>query len=148
MSAAPQAKRTPLETLWFAVRFVVFGVGGFLAVWISWLSLLFAFDPPPERWLNPVAALSLGLIGALMMLYGGGQWGRWAYVWVFLSTPITVSLVLLGSKLLARWFPNGGSDPDFIDPKLLGILLFAAPMPVSYFLVKRHYAKKDACPTQ
>ena len=38
-------------------------------MWISWLSVLFV-----------VVAAPLSFAGALMMLYGGGQWGRWAYL--------------------------------------------------------------------
>ena len=143
MSEAPQVRRTPIATLWLAVRFVLFGVGGFVAVWISFLSLVIAFDPPSERWLSPFVAIPLGLVGALMTLYGVGQWGRWAYLLVFLSTPIAISLLLLGSQLLVRWFPNAVT-PDFIDPKLLGILAFAAPVPICYLMVKRYYRQKEA----
>lgn len=142
MNAAPQLKRNAFGTLWVAVRFVLFGVGGFVLLTTSWIALLIWFDG--DRWMNPLVALPLAVTGAVMMLIGSGQWGRWAYLWVFLSMPIAISLVLLGSKVLARLVPNGGPGPDFIDPKLLGMLVFAAPMPVSYFLVKRYYRRKDA----
>jgi hypothetical protein len=140
MSATPQVKRNPLGTLWLAVRFVLFGVGGFAAVWISWLSLVFTFDPPPERLLNPLAAIALGLAGAVMMLYGGGKWGRWAYLWVFVSVPLVVTPI----GLLSAKYPA----VDWLFAKPVAILLVALPMPVSYLLVKRYYAKKDARATQ
>jgi hypothetical protein len=147
MNSVPQVKRTPLETLWIGVRFLLFGVGGFLVLWISWISLWLAFDPPADRLFSPLLAFPLCLAGAIMMLFGSGQWGRWAYLWVFLSTPIAISLLYLASKLLERWWPNA-APPDFIDPKLLGIVAFAAPMPITYFLVKSYYRRKDACCTQ
>jgi len=144
MNAAPPAKRTPLETLWLAVRFVVFGVVGFLVMFLGWMSLIIKIDDPHEQQLlKPIIAGPLVVIGPLMMLYGAGQWRRWAYLWVFLSTPITISILFLGSQLVLRWFPNTNL-PDFIDPKLMGILAFGAPMPITYVLAKGYYRRKDA----
>ncbi len=136
MTATTQIRATVAWKIWIAIRFIVFGIGGFLAVWISWLSLIFAFDPPSERWLSPYMAAPLSFVGALMMLYGGGQWGRWAYLWVFVSVPIVVSPLLL----LARAYPA----LDFLAPKGPGIILFALPMAVSYAFVKRYYRRQDA----
>jgi hypothetical protein len=68
MTDTPQIRETVAWEIWIAIRFIVFGVGGFIALWISWLSLTFSFDPPSERWLSPFVAVPLGLVGALMML--------------------------------------------------------------------------------
>jgi membrane protein implicated in regulation of membrane protease activity len=104
-------------------------------LWISWLSLILANDPPSERWLSPYVAAPLNLVGALMMLYGGGQWGRWAYLWVFVSVPIVVSpLALLSAAHPAL---------DFMFAKPLALVVFASPMVVSYLLVKRYYRRRD-----
>lgn len=83
MTDTPQVRATVAWKTWMAVRFIIFGIGGFIALWISWLSLIiFAVDPPGERWLSPFLTVPLSFVGALMMLYGGGQGGRWAYLFV------------------------------------------------------------------
>src|ERR1700675_4888173 len=134
MTDAPQTRATVAWQIWVAIRFIVFGVGGFIALWISWLSLIFANDPPSERWLSPYVAAPLNLIGALMMLYGGGQRGRWAYLWVFVSVPIVVSPL----ALLSAAHPG----LDFMFAKPLALVVFASPMVVSYLLVKSYYRRR------
>jgi hypothetical protein len=139
MIDTPKTRAKVARNIWIALRFIVFSVGGFIALWISWLSLIIFVsdprDPPSERWLSPFLALPLSFIGALMMLYGGGQWRRWAYLWVFVSVPIVVSpLVLLSASNPAL---------DFMFDKGLGIFLFASPMVVSYLLVRRYYQLRD-----
>jgi hypothetical protein len=103
MTDTPQIRETLAWRIWIAIRFIVFGVGGFIALWISWLSLIFAFDPPSQRLFSPFVAVPLALVGALMMLYGGGQWGRWAYLWVFVSVPIVITLLGMLSGFISRW---------------------------------------------
>ena len=78
------------QRVWIALRFIVFGVGGFWLLMFCWIARL----EPATHLMNPFLALPLGLIGALMMLFGAGEWGRWAYLWVFLSTPLVVSSLL------------------------------------------------------
>ena len=50
------------------------------------------FSSPGERWMSPYFALPLAFVGALMMLLGAGEWGRWAYLFVFISTPFVMFL--------------------------------------------------------
>ena len=78
MTDTSQNRETIAWKTWMAIRFIVFGIGGFLALWISWLSILFVvMDPHDERFLLSLfVAAPLSFVGALMMLYGGGQWGR------------------------------------------------------------------------
>ena len=137
MNTAPQIRETVTWKIWVAIRFIVFGIGGFIAVWISWLSLLSAFDPPGVRWLSPYVAAPLSLVGALMMLYGVGQWGRWAYLWVFLSVPIVASPL--------GWVSATYPAPalDFIFAKPLILVGFPLPMVVSYLFVRRYYRRGD-----
>src|SRR5262249_52909831 len=96
------------------------------------IALIDAFMSHRERLMNPFLALPLALAGALMMLFGGGVWGRWAYVWVFLSTPIVVSVLLL----LPPGYSNWGGD------KGLGTLVFSLPFAVSYLIVRRYYRRR------
>jgi hypothetical protein len=100
--------------------------------------LLEVADPPSERWLSLHVAAPLGmagcLTGALMILFGVGQWGRWAYLWVFVSVPLAISPL----GILAERYPQ--FDSLFAKPVLL--VLIALPMPVSYLLVKRYYRSR------
>ena len=130
-------RRSVGHSLWIAARFLIFGVGGFVAVYMSWLSLLLMFDT--ERLLSPYVGVPLGIIGALFMLFGSGQWGRWLYLWVFLSMPITVLIL----SVITHNFPNS----QFLDSlwaKPLALIWFGAPMPLSYVLVRRYYRRKEA----
>jgi hypothetical protein len=129
MTDTPQIRETLAWRIWIAIRFIVFGAGGFIALWISWLSLIFAFDPPSQRLFSTFVAVPLALVGALMMLYGGGQWGRWAYLWV--SVPIVITLLGMLSGL------------DFVFAKPLLLVGIPLPMVVSYLLVRRYYRLQD-----
>ena len=132
-----EESRSVGHSLWIAVRFLIFGVGGFVVVCMSWLSLLFMFDA--DRLLSPYVGVPLGIIGALFMLFGSGKWGRWLYLWVFLSMPITVLIL----SVITHNSPNS----QFLDSlwaKPLTLIWFSAPMPLSYALVRRHYRRKEA----
>ena len=118
--------------LWIAIRFVVFGVRGFLLLMFCWIALLDEAFAHGERLLNPFLALPLGLSGALMMLFGVGEWGRWAYMWVFLSTPLAFSFLLL--------FPNAGLGKES------GVLVCTLAFLVSYMLVRRYYRRRNIRP--
>jgi len=136
MTDTPQIRETIAWKLWIAIRFIVFGIGGFVALWISWLSMVLAFGPRDERWLSPLVAAPLSLVGALAMLYGSGQWGCWAYLWVFVSVPLIVTPL----GFLAKAYPAA----DWLFAKPIAIMLIALPMPVSYLLVKRYYRSLEA----
>jgi lysylphosphatidylglycerol synthetase-like protein (DUF2156 family) len=135
MIDTPQIRPTIAGKIWITVRFILFGMGGFVTVWVSWWSIMFAFDPPAERLLSPFVAIPLSLVGALMMLYGGGQWGRWAYLWVFVSVPLVVAPV--------AWLAEAYPAAEWLFAKPILIMLFALPMPVSYLLVKKYYRRGD-----
>src|SRR6267142_2992177 len=137
MIDTPQIRPTIARKIWITIRLVVFGIGGFVALWVSWLSIIFAFGPPGDRFLSPFVAAPLSLVGALMMLYGGGQWGRWAYLWVFLSVPIVASPL--------GWVSATYPAPalDFIFAKPLILVGFPLPMVVSYLFVRRYYRRGD-----
>ena len=136
MIDTPQIQPTIVRKIWITIRFVVFGIGGFVALWLSWWSIIFAaFDSPAERLRSPFLAVPLSLVGAVMMLYGSGQWGRWAYLWVFVSVPLVVSPL----GWLAKIFP----EADWLFKTPIAIMLFTLPMPVSYSLVKKYYRRGD-----
>jgi hypothetical protein len=75
--------------LWIVVRFLVFGVGGFLLMLAAWLSFLDHLNTH-SKWLLVFAPMAI--VGAVLMLYGVGEWGKWAYLGVFLSIPLSMLL--------------------------------------------------------
>jgi hypothetical protein len=140
MSGVSITGKSALQTLagklWIAFRLVVFGVGGFLLLWISVIALALEFSPPVEHWMSPYLALLLVFVGALMMLFGAGEWGRWAYLLVFVSTPLVLFLTL--TIPWPKWFEHSmGSKESFA-------LLFALPFILTYIAVRFYYRRRDA----
>jgi len=119
--------RKMLQKIWVAVKFVCFGVGGFFLLLFSSFTLVDWFTPPWQRHTIPYLAFALAAAGALMMLFGVGEWGRWAYLWVFLSVPLAVFLLSVTP-----------SD------KGTGILIFAVPLTISCIAVRAYYRRRGA----
>ncbi len=109
--------------MWIVIRFVVFGIGGFVCLWIgcAWL-------------MGSLVGLPIAFAGGLMMLFGGGAWKRWAYLWVFYSTPVVIIAMAIVSYYVPNWdrFVPGSWAPFFI-----------APMPISYWFVRRYYKRRE-----
>ena len=139
MSTETQYSKNPWHRVWIALRFIVFGVGGFFAVWIGGLSLVMWLYPGPSDMLRPVVALPLTFVGGLMMMFGSGVWRRWAYLWVFLSSPIVIAIVMVVDRYLPRW-----DQYVPFDLKSTGILFFTTPMILSYWAAKRYYKLREA----
>ena len=89
--------------IWIAIRFIVFGVGGF---WMMMYFALVSIDRvvlrgvSPSRvgmWVNlPLwVSVPLMIVGASLMLFAAGELGRWRYISVFLSIPATFLLLVL-----------------------------------------------------
>jgi hypothetical protein len=124
----------------FAIKFVVLVVPGFLVFMVCCLGLIIELSYGEPFVMDPAMAPILGLVSALMILAGTGQWGRWAYLWVFLSIPI---VGLVWAMIFKR---DNFFDPLATYPKLLGVAVFALPMIVSYAFVNRYYARKAGNP--
>ena len=75
-----------------ALRFVVFGVGGFLLMLGAWVSFLDGLTSQRTHSAWPLVFTAIGIVGAVSMLYGVGEWERWAYLGVFLSIPLSMLL--------------------------------------------------------
>jgi hypothetical protein len=75
------------------------------------------------------------VVGALMMLYAGGQWGRWAYLWVFVSVPLVITPL--------GWVAKAYPATDWLFAKPITIMLVMLPMPISYLLVKEYYRRRE-----
>jgi len=70
--------------------------------------------------------LTIFILGAVMMLYGAGEWGRWGYLFVFFSIPVSflVSLVV----------PVAGKGGGVIVPTLASV--------GTYIAVRAYYARR------
>lgn len=139
MSVIPATDRSAPQTiarkLWIAFRFVVFGVGGFVMLWISMMALVMEFLPPIDHWMSPYLALALAFIGALMMLFGAGEWGRWGYLLVFISTPLVAFLSF--TIPWPKWFDDLMGKDSFV-------LFLALPFILTYLAVRGYYRRRDA----
>jgi hypothetical protein len=142
-SAAGETRQSGERTqkkIEFAIKFVVLAVPGFLIFMGCCLGLIIELSYGEPFTMDPALAPILGLVSALMILAGTGQWGRWAYLWVFLSIPI---VGLLWAMIFKR---DNFTDPLATYPKLLGVVVFVLPMIGSYVLVSRYYARKAGNP--
>jgi len=90
------------------------------------------FEHGPES-LSPFISLPFALVGAAMMLYGTGEWRRWAYLWVFLSIPISFLVLLI--------IP--GSWPKGSGAIIAGVAAFG-----TYAGVRSYYARRDVAQRQ
>ena len=127
MSATQPAKKSIGQRVWVAVRFVLFGIGGFWAMLGFTIAFALRLMEHDQHMISPWLSLPLACVGALMMLYGVGEWGRWAYLWVFLSIPISLCLLLL--------IPGTGSSKE------LPVIVAAAAAFVSYGAVRAYYGR-------
>jgi hypothetical protein len=132
---AAQLQMTLAKKLWVAFRFVVFGVGGFVLLWISMLALTFEFSTPSEHLMSPYLALLLAFVGALMMLFGAGAWGKWGYLLVFVSTPLVMFFLFLIPP--PKWLD------DFFNKGTV-VLLFILPFVFTYLAVSGYYRRREA----
>ncbi len=128
MSTLPSPENRPRQKLWTAVKFVFLGVGGLWVMMIGSGELILRVFDHDDRMIAVWLSLPLACMGALAMLAGVGLWGRWAYLWIFLSLPLSLFLEGLIRGRDAGKLPFG---------------LFIAPV-VSYAAVKGYYAWKDA----
>jgi hypothetical protein len=98
------AKNSLLRTVWIAPRFILFGVFGFVVMFVAFIALLERLTSirPIKGFLLPLGMIVVSGLGALMMLLGVGEWGRWGYLFVFLSMPVSLLLLFL--------MPHAGKD--------------------------------------
>jgi hypothetical protein len=111
---------------WVAIRFGIFGIGG-AAVLLFFLMDFAEAMAKNLTFVSPQLSLPLAIVGVIMMVFGAGAWGRWAYLWVFLSIPSGMGLWVI--------FPHMGWR--------LGLFLVAAPLLGSYSIVRRYYRHCD-----
>ena len=119
---------TLLGKVWIAFRFLMFGVFGFVVMFVAFVALIGRLTS-----INHEKGLvaSLGLIvvcglGAVMMLFGVGEWGRWGYLFVFLSIPVSLLLLFL--------MPHTGKE--------IGVIVPTLALVGTYIAVRVFYARR------
>lgn len=102
------------QKAWIAARFVLFGVVGLLVMTLSLFVFVIQLFEGVHHIPSFVLSLPLSVVGGLMILYGVGEWGRWAYIWVFLSIPISLGLVALLASRVSAVNHNAGLPLIFV----------------------------------
>src|SRR5215469_5270428 len=117
-----------LGKVWVAFRFVVFGVFGFVVMFVAFVALVDRLTSihHEKGYLGPLGLIAVSGVGALMMLFGAGEWGRWGYLFVFLSIPISLLLVFLA--------PGAGGNAVVFVPTLASVS--------TYSVVRAYYARR------
>jgi hypothetical protein len=119
---------TSLRKVWIAFRFLVFGVFGLVVMFVAFVTLIDRLTSIDHE-KGFVASLGLIVVcglGAVMMLFGVGEWGRWGYLFVFLSIPVSLLLLFL--------MPHAGKDVGVIVPTLTSV--------GTYIAVRVFYARR------
>ncbi len=67
-----------------------------LALFLASTGLLFAaFYDPRSNIPHPIISATIAAIGMILMLVGIGKWQNWAYLFVFLSIPISTFVYIM-----------------------------------------------------
>ena len=112
--------------IWISFRFVAFGVAGFLIMMYFLLAFFARIIEHDLSLVHPLLSFPLALIGALMMLFGAGEWGRWAWLWVFFSIPL--------SMLVCGFIGFGGKEIFLVVAMVAAIITY---------LAVRYYYKRE-----
>ena len=116
------------NVLWIASRFIVFGIGGFLVMLVCWATFLGRVTGGHAFSLSPLLSVPLTVLGAVAMLFGVGEWGRWAYLFVFLSIPLSMCLWFL------PMFEHAGKE--------FGVTVPAVAALITYSLARQYYSRR------
>lgn len=127
------AENSSLRNVLIAVRFIVFGVLGFVVMIIAFMALVDRLSSVHHAngYLVPLGLIAVSGVGAVMMLFGVGEWGRWGYLLVFLSFPVSLLLLFL--------LPHAGKDVGAIIPTLGSV--------GTYIVVRTYYARRKRAET-
>jgi len=122
------AENSLLRNVLIAVRFIVFGVFGFVVTIFAFVTLVDRLTSVHHAngYLAPLGLIAISGLGAVMMLFGVGEWGRWGYLFVFLSFPVSLLLLFL--------LPHAGKDAGAIVPTLAAV--------GTYIVVRTYYSRR------
>jgi hypothetical protein len=121
-------RHSVLKTTWIAVRFILFGVLGFVVMFAAFVMLVDRLTSVHhvDGHLVPLGLVVISGVGAVMMLFGAGEWGRWGYLLVFLSFPVSMLLLFL--------VPKAGKEVGIVIPSLGSV--------GTYIVVRAYYARR------
>jgi len=124
--------------IWVVIRFAVFGVGGFVLMMFFSLDLMEQTLAHNRSFAdtNPLVSTVLVIVGAALMLFAAGEWGRWASLSVFLSLPLSFALMTV--------LPQNITD----RMGLPGVIAILALMAWAAYLSSRRYYQWRASRTQ
>src|SRR5437016_260993 len=105
MSPMKVSRTSSGQKVWFAFRFMLFGFVGFWVMLYSTAALMERVFEGNQHFIAPFLSLPLIVIGAVLMLYGVGEWRHWAYLWVFLSIPASLCLMFLIPRTGSKGLP-------------------------------------------
>jgi hypothetical protein len=122
------AENSLLGNVWIAVRFLVFGVFGFVVMIFAFVMLVDQLISVhhADGYLGALGLIAVSGLGAVMMLFGVGEWGRWGYLLVFFSLPVSLLFLFL--------IPHAGKDAGVIVPTLASVS--------TYGVVRAYYARR------
>jgi hypothetical protein len=130
MDTTQPAKKSIGQKVWVTVRFVLFGMIGLYGLFFFTIAFFCQFlGAGCEGIINPWLLLAIGCASPLMILYGVGEWGRWAYIWVPLSLPFS-----LWFMMSSHLFPY---DKEF---PVIGV---AVAMITTYAIVRMYYRRQN-----
>src|SRR5258707_12980351 len=91
------AENSLLRNVLIAVRFIVFGVFGFVVMIFAFVTLVDQLTSVRHAngYLVPLGLIAVSALGAVMMPFAAGEWGRWGYRLVFFSFPVALLLLFL-----------------------------------------------------
>src|SRR5215467_8203024 len=97
MTSTHTLVRTVIHKTWTGIRFLVFGVGGFVVMFSFGFDFLLRFVDPahPLTNMNLFVSLGFAFLASVAILFGVGEWKRWAYIWFFLSMPLSLCLLAM-----------------------------------------------------
>jgi len=117
------------QKIWIALRFIVFGLGGFLVTMYSTMAFFSWVFEQDFGFIHLVVSLALLFVGAFMMLYVSGEWKHWGYLWVFLSIPFAL--------FLSSLIPGMGGDKGF------PVIVVAITTSCTYMVARAYYRRKS-----
>jgi hypothetical protein len=121
--------KTPLFiAVWTAFRFIVFGIFGFIVMFVAFVALVDRVSSVQHEkgYFIPLGLIAVCGLGAVMMLFGVGEWGRWGYLFVFLSIPVSLLFLFL--------IPHAGKEVAVVVPTVASV--------ATYVVVRAYYARE------